>query len=151
MQEIRTKTLPPSAPNEVVWATQMLRTAALTGRATMPNQGLDAQKARQMLIKQNLVDEDLRITEHGKEVAAVDAYWRKDAVALVPVVPRPRRWSPSRSRAHRVFPDNAKLRHRILIEMQGPHTVNEDHQISSPGLTDWYVAEYCRLNNLKRS
>lgn len=51
----------------------------------------------------------------------------------------------------RQFPGPNKMHHRILVEMQGPHTINEDHQISSPGLTDWYVAEYCRLNNLKRS
>ncbi len=28
-------------------------------------------------------------------------------------------------------------------------TLNEDGEFSSPGLTQWYVAEYCRINGLR--
>lgn len=50
----------------------------------------------------------------------------------------------------RGFPATSSVKHRLLVEAQGPLlTVNEDGEASSPGLTAWYVAEFCRLNSLK--
>lgn len=54
------------------------------------------------------------------------------------------------------YPDDKSFSHRILIERQGPlfhieapDTIGDTQQFSSPGLTDWYVAEFCRLNKLR--
>lgn len=54
------------------------------------------------------------------------------------------------------YPRPADLQHRILIERQSPlftSYYDDDGvsgvQFSSPGLTEWYVAEFCRLNHLK--
>jgi hypothetical protein len=58
--------------------------------------------------------------------------------------------------APRVFPDPTLMRHFVKIESQSPLFTSyyEDDGIngviySSPGLTERYVAEYCRLNHLK--
>lgn len=37
----------------------------------------------------------------------------------------------------------------IRNSLAAPTTVNEDGDFSSPGLTDWYVQEFCKLNGLK--
>jgi hypothetical protein len=50
----------------------------------------------------------------------------------------------------RYFPNVLDVKHRVLIEAQGPLlTVNEDGEVSSRDLTDWYVDKFCRLNHLK--
>ena len=76
--------------------------------------------------------------------AAINAFIRKLRVGTLDAVVNPART--------RQFPDPGKMRQRVLVEMQSPlTTINEDHEISSRGLTDWYVGEYCRLNNLKKA
>ena len=51
----------------------------------------------------------------------------------------------------RSVPSIKSVEHRLLIEAQVPGlTVNEDGDFSSPGLTAWYVDEFCRISNLKR-
>ena len=51
----------------------------------------------------------------------------------------------------KAFPRLEDVAHRVLVEAQAPDalTTNEDWEVSSKALTDWYVAEFCRLNTLK--
>ncbi len=47
------------------------------------------------------------------------------------------------------FPNANDIGYRRAIETQGPRvTVNDDGSFSAPGLTSWYVAKFCDLNNL---
>lgn len=62
----------------------------------------------------------------------------------------------STSSEHRKFPDDVAFRHQVLVERQSPlftfnapDCIGDMPQFSSRGLTDWYVAEFCRLNKLK--
>ena len=62
-------------------------------------------------------------------------------------------------RLDREFPEQGAYNHRAIIEMQSPlvtitrHDEGDCHlpeySYSSKGLTDWYVAEFCRINHLK--
>lgn len=61
-------------------------------------------------------------------------------------------------RLDREFPEQGAYNLRAMIEMQSPlmtvthHDEADIHEpewsYSSKGLTDWYVAEFCRLNHL---
>lgn len=57
-----------------------------------------------------------------------------------------------------VIPDDRSFQHRVLVERQSPlfyydspDCIGDTPQFSSPGLTDWYVKEFCRLNHLTGS
>lgn len=51
----------------------------------------------------------------------------------------------------REFPREQDVFHQFTIEMQAPDgvTTNEDGDMSSKFVTDWYVRKYCTLNHLK--
>jgi hypothetical protein len=58
---------------------------------------------------------------------------------------------------HFKYPDDRLFSHQILIERQSPlyQQYYDDDGVSglifsSPGLTEWYVAEFCKLNHFKR-
>lgn len=62
---------------------------------------------------------------------------------------------PTEGADNRKFPADRDFQHRVLIERQSPlftfnapDCIGDEPQISSPGLTNWYVAEFCRLNRL---
>lgn len=62
----------------------------------------------------------------------------------------------STAKTPHAYPSDQNLQHWILIEAQGPHFTRyyDDDGVSgivfsSPGLTDAYVKEYCRLNKLR--
>jgi hypothetical protein len=78
----------------------------------------------------------------------------------LPGKPRPPSYYHSRVRMQadrpKQFPSDASFQHRILIERQSPlfhfeapDCIGDTPQLSSRGLTDWYVAEFCKLNHLK--
>lgn len=53
------------------------------------------------------------------------------------------------------FPSDSNFQHQMLIERQSPlftfnvpDCIGDEQQFSSPGLTDWYVRNFCALNNL---
>jgi len=57
---------------------------------------------------------------------------------------------------HFKYPDDRLFNHQILIERQGPlyQQYYDDDGVSglifsSPGLTEWYVSEFCKLNHFK--
>ena len=50
------------------------------------------------------------------------------------------------------FPTEAEVLQQFLVQTQGPLcdvTTNEDGEISSKTVTDWYVKKYCEMNHLK--
>lgn len=50
----------------------------------------------------------------------------------------------------RNFPPIGEVYRQVRIAASVPGlTANDDQEFSSRYLTDWYVAEFCRLNNLK--
>lgn len=50
----------------------------------------------------------------------------------------------------RKYPKPGDLMHRARVAASVPgFSINEDGEVSARYLTDWYVAEFCRLNNLK--
>ena len=50
------------------------------------------------------------------------------------------------------FPGYDKIRHRLIIEAQGPLlTTNDDGEYSSRDLTRWYAAQFCSLNHFTKA
>lgn len=50
----------------------------------------------------------------------------------------------------RKYPKPGDLMHQARVAASVPgFSINEDGEVSSRYLTDWYVAGFCRLNNLK--
>lgn len=54
-------------------------------------------------------------------------------------------------RITRAYPSIRDVSHRVIVEAQAPGgvTINEEDEVSGKGLTQWYVDQYCRLNNLR--
>lgn len=53
--------------------------------------------------------------------------------------------------ADRRFPAEKDVLHQFLIQTQGPIsdiTSNEDGELSSRAVTQWYVKKYCEMNHL---
>jgi hypothetical protein len=90
------------------------------------------------------------LAANGKRPTLAEALEKMGAAA---VTTAKRRWSAQQAVARRhirSFPTIKEVAHMLLIEAQGPLvSYNDDGEFSSPGLTQWYVARFCALNNLK--
>lgn len=50
----------------------------------------------------------------------------------------------------RKYPKPGDLMHHARVAASVPgFSINEDGEVSARHLTDWYVAEFCAINNLK--
>lgn len=78
-----------------------------------------------------------------------DALKGRDVKNEIRNLRRRARYAEQQDRA-KFFPKDTEVKHRVLVESQSPlSSINQEGDFSSPGMTQWYVAEFCRLNGLK--
>lgn len=98
---------------------------------------------------------EYQITDEGRTRVSAEGAWCKSAQALVPYLPRTHkawRTTQSRVRPAGAYPAAKEVAAQLALAIRrnlDSVTTNEDHEFSSRGLTDWYVADFCRRNHLK--
>lgn len=106
-------------------------------------------------------------TEQLHQLAASEAAQRRPALELVPTLTaaqkrryltkqrpdRPVRPISAAALGGYQFPHYSAVNHRFMVEAQAPDevTTNEDGELSSAEVTRWYVEQFEKLNNLRRT